>query len=268
MSKDDFELTTHEEFKKATVTSLMSTLAFSPFPRHTTSTFSSQSTPSPSATPSIPSKTTSRSSPSLRSSPRACTACPSSTTRTRSCMRQTQSLPLPQLCSHLVTQSSVIKFISEHLDVIGVKKNMKIHQMEAGLQYVVSVLEEERAIDAFKTLKVCVRGYPSPSLPSPSPERERSGCGRRSGPSHGRALWPRHQERRLHWPLGLPPLPPCTTSSLANTLILTFSFQVSKFIHNKPIYVRADDTLADAIRKVLPLSFNLSLRFSSSHLVR
>jgi len=33
---------------------------------------------------------------------------------------------------HLVTQSAVIKFIHEHISLVGPKKNMKIHETETG----------------------------------------------------------------------------------------------------------------------------------------
>jgi len=56
---------------------------------------------------------------------------------------------------NIVTQSSMLKFIYDHMEQIGGKRKMKLKWMAMSDQYVLSVNQHEKAIDAFKLMKIC-----------------------------------------------------------------------------------------------------------------
>jgi CBS domain-containing protein len=119
---------------------------------------------------------------------------------------------------HLVTQSSVIKFIKDHLEILGAVRKKKIHETDFGIQYVVSVLHNEAAIDAFKLLKICnVSGL---AIVDDN--------GSLIGVISARDI------KRI--------------SSTAAWISRLFK-PVSEFVQNKPVVVRPDDTLEHALVK-------------------
>jgi len=56
---------------------------------------------------------------------------------------------------HLITQSQVVKYISQHIATLGAKKDMLIKHITNAIQYVVTVSADRRLIDALRLIKIC-----------------------------------------------------------------------------------------------------------------
>jgi CBS-domain-containing membrane protein len=56
---------------------------------------------------------------------------------------------------HIVSQSAMIKYIYDNRSTLGSKRTMKVKYLDSASGFVVSVLHDEKAIDAFKILKIC-----------------------------------------------------------------------------------------------------------------
>jgi len=54
----------------------------------------------------------------------------------------------------VITQSAIISWLAKNMNKLGPLKEMKVSQMQAAHQYVLSVLEDDWALDAFHLLKV------------------------------------------------------------------------------------------------------------------
>jgi len=56
---------------------------------------------------------------------------------------------------NIITQSSFLAFIHQHINAIGEKRHLQLRQLPPSHQYVLSVNQHDKAIDAFKLMKIC-----------------------------------------------------------------------------------------------------------------
>jgi len=59
---------------------------------------------------------------------------------------------------YIVTQKLVVKFINDNIDALGEKMNMPVKHMKDVLNYVVTISDDQRVIDAFRLIKICKIG--------------------------------------------------------------------------------------------------------------
>jgi len=121
---------------------------------------------------------------------------------------------------NILTQTSVLNFINDHINMLGDAKNMMIFEMEASTQYVLSVSKDQRAIDAFRLMRTTdINGL-----------AVKEDHGYLVGNISARDLQRIANDARFVYRL----------------------FQdVSQFIKNEPICVQREDTLQVTIRNIL-----------------